>query len=121
MDLHWPVRRHSTDTCAAAPELRRDAPANVALQRHWEINAHTTVHGSRLELRRVALGNLQIHGAVRRAKVQPRAAPLIAVEDHVQRTVAGLAPDVARNAAEMDPAIHGAELETRIDILDTDT
>src|SRR4051812_23798312 len=121
MDLHWPVRRHGTDARAATPELRRDAPANVALQRHWEINAHTAVHGSCLELRRVAIGNFQIHGAVRRAKVQPRAAPLTAIEDPVQRTVAGFPPDVARYAAEMDSAIPRAELETRVDVLDTDT
>src|SRR4051812_13588463 len=121
MDLHWSVRRHGADGGAATPESRRDAPANVALQRHREINAHTPVHGSRLELRRVAVGYFQIHGAVRRPKVQPWAAPLIAIERHVQRAVGRLASYLARNAAEIDRAIHRAELESRIDVLDADS
>src|SRR5690242_14801735 len=63
MNLDRSVRRDRADRRATISERRRNAPADHALQCDREINAHSAIHRSRLEPRRVAVGNVEVHGA----------------------------------------------------------
>src|SRR5689334_17767008 len=112
------VRRDGANGSAAAAELSGDAAADRSLQRHREINHHRTIHGSRLQPRRIAVGDIERHGPVRRSQIESGATPRIAVQHGSERTVRRLAAYVARDSAETDPSIHRAELEPGVHVLD---
>ena len=116
-NVDWSVRRHGPDRWPAVPEVGRYAAADIPLQRDGEVDAHATVDRARLQVRRVAIRNAEVHGAVRGPQIEPVPAPPIAIQIDVQRTIRGFAMHVARHTAERNTAVYGAEVKATIDVL----
>ena len=78
------------------------------------------VDRSGLEVRRVLLGNPEVHAAVARFDVEPFALPAGTFEIDVDAAVARASLHVARHVRELHAAVDGTELDLAVDVADRD-
>ncbi len=119
-DAHAAVGGYGAHARSARTQSHRQMTAHIALHRYRELDIDMPVYGSGFELRRVAVGDAEMHAAIGGLGIHLAAFPAIARQLNRKPAVGGMAVHSACQAREVSAAVDRVESDMPVHIGNVD-